>query len=101
MQHAFNQLLQFLQQGIAAIFHFVQMIWTWSVGQISALLAAPWQQWPLWKDILLALVLVAVIWALYRAAIELFAAGDSFAERSHSDFAEHRIRRIDRAWRRL
>jgi hypothetical protein len=76
MQHAFNQLLQFLQQGIAAIFHFVQMIWTWSVGQISTLLAVPWQQWPLWKDILLALVLAAVIWALYTAAVQLFAAGE-------------------------
>jgi hypothetical protein len=74
MQHAFNQLLQFLQQGIAAIFHFVQMIWTWSVGQIGTLLSVPWQQWPLWKEILLLLVLVAVIWALYRVAIELFAA---------------------------
>jgi hypothetical protein len=39
MQHAFNELLHFLQQGISAIFHFVQMIWAWSVGQISALLA--------------------------------------------------------------
>jgi hypothetical protein len=76
MQHAFNQLLQFLQQGIAAIFHFVQLIWSWSVGQISTLLAVPWQQWPLWKEILLALVLVAVIWALYGAAIALFAAGE-------------------------
>ena len=76
MQHAFNQLLQFLQQGIAAIFHFVQMIWVWSVGQISALLAVPWQQWPLWKDILLVLVLVGVIWALYTAAIEIFRAGE-------------------------
>ena len=76
MQHAFNQLLQFLQQGIAAIFHFVQMIWTWSVSQISALLAVPWQQWPLWKEILLVLVLAAVIWALYTAAIELFRAGE-------------------------
>jgi hypothetical protein len=76
MQHAFNQLLQFLQQGISAIFHFVQMIWTWSVGQISTLLAVPWQQWPLWKQILLVLVLVAVIWVLYRAAMELFAAGE-------------------------
>jgi hypothetical protein len=76
MQHAFNQLLQFLQQGISAIFHFVQMIWTWSVGQISTLLAVPWQQWPLWKQILLVLVLVGVIWALYEAAIELFAAGE-------------------------
>ena len=76
MQHAFNQLLQFLQQGISAFFHFVQMIWTWSVGQISTLLAVPWQQWPLWKQILLVLVLVGVIWALYKAAIELFAAGE-------------------------
>jgi hypothetical protein len=76
MQHAFNQLLQFLQLGISAIFHFVQMIWTWSVGQISTLLAVPWQQWPLWKQILLVLVLVGVIWALYKAAIELFAAGE-------------------------
>ena len=76
MQHAFNQLLQFLQQGIAAIFRFVEMIWTWSVGQISTLLAVPWQQWPLWKQILLVLVLAAVIWVLYKAAIELFAAGE-------------------------
>jgi hypothetical protein len=76
MQHAFNQLLQFLQQGISAIFHFVQMIWAWSVGQIGALLAVPWQQWPLWKDILLALVLACVIWALYTTAIELFRAGE-------------------------
>src|SRR6516162_1364231 len=76
MQHAFNQLLQFLQQGISAIFHFVQMIWTWSVGQISTLLAVPWQQWPFWKQILLVLILAAVIWVLYRAAIELFAAGE-------------------------
>jgi hypothetical protein len=76
MQHAFNQLLQFLQQGISAIFRFVQMIWTWSVGQISTLLAVPWQQWPLWKQILLVLVLAAVLWLLYRAAIELFAAGE-------------------------
>jgi hypothetical protein len=76
MQHAFNQLLQFLQQGISAIFRFVQMIWTWSVGQIGTLLAVPWQQWPLWKQILLALVLAAVLWVLYRAAIELFAAGE-------------------------
>jgi hypothetical protein len=76
MQQAFNQLLEFLQQGITAIFHFVRMIWTWSVGQISTLLAVPWQQWPLWKQILLVVVLAGVIWALYRAARELFEAGE-------------------------
>ena len=53
MQQIFNQILQFLQQGIAAIFKFVQLIWTWSVGQISRVFEAPWQNWPLWKQILL------------------------------------------------
>src|SRR5262249_3935278 len=33
MMQFFNQLVQFLQQGISSIFRFVQMIWTWSVGQ--------------------------------------------------------------------
>jgi hypothetical protein len=76
MQHAFDQLLHFLQQGISAIFRFVQMLWSWSVGQIAALLAVPWQQWPLWKQFLLVLVLAGVIWALYRSAKELFEAGE-------------------------
>lgn len=76
MQHAFNELLHFLQDGISAIFRFVQIIWTWSVDQISTLLAVPWHQWPLWKQILLVLVLVGVVWALYKAARELFRAGE-------------------------
>jgi len=75
MRHAFDQLLQFLHQGIAAIFRFVQMIWTWSVDQIATLLAVPWQQWPFWKQVLLVVVLVGVIWALYKSAKELFDAG--------------------------
>jgi hypothetical protein len=76
MQQMFNQLLQFLQQGISAIFRFVQLIWSWSVGQISTLLAVPWPQWPLWKQILLVLVLAGVVWALYKAGKELFEAGE-------------------------
>jgi hypothetical protein len=76
MQQVFNQLLQFLQQGIAAIFRFVQLIWTWTVGQITQLTQVPWQNWPLWKQILLVLVLAGVIWALYKAAKELWDAGE-------------------------
>jgi hypothetical protein len=75
MKQVFDQLLKFLQQGIAAIFHFVQLIWTWSVDQISKLVAVPWQEWPLWKQVLLLLILVGVLWALYRAARELLEAG--------------------------
>ena len=78
MQQFFNQLLQFLQHGISAIFRFVQLIWTWSVSQISSLVQVPWQDWPLWKQILLVLVLGAVGWALYRAAKDLWEAGDGY-----------------------
>jgi hypothetical protein len=77
MEQAFHQLLQFLQQGIAAIFRFVQLLWGWSVEQISHLMAVPWQSWPIWKQFLLVLVIAGVVWALYRAARELFFAGEA------------------------
>jgi hypothetical protein len=76
MQQFFNQFVQFVQQGIAAIFRFVQLIWTWSVGQISTLAQVPWQNWPVWKLILLAIIVAGVAWALYRAARELWEAGE-------------------------
>ena len=76
MQQLFNQLVQFVQQGIAAIFRFVQLIWTWSIGQITKVIEAPWQNWPFWKQILLVAVAVAVVWALYKAAKELWEAGE-------------------------
>src|SRR5258707_6546698 len=75
MKQVFDQLLKFLQQGISAIFHFVELIWTWTVDQISKLTAVPWQEWPLWKQVLLVLILVGVAWALYRAGRGLLEAG--------------------------
>src|SRR5580692_5700556 len=75
MKQVFEQFLKFLHDGIAAIFRFVELIWTWSVDQISKLASVPWQQWPLWKEVLLLLILVAVVWALYRAGRELLTAG--------------------------
>jgi hypothetical protein len=75
MKQVFDQLLKFLHDGIVAIFRFVELIWTWSVDQISRLATVPWQQWPLWKQFLLVLILVGVIWALYRAGRELLEAG--------------------------
>jgi hypothetical protein len=75
MKEVFDQLLRFLQQGIAAIFHFVQLVWTWSADQISKLMAVPWQEWPLWKQVLLVLIIAGVLWALYRVGMELLEAG--------------------------
>lgn len=76
MQQFFDQLLRFLQQGIAAIFRFVELIWGWSVTQISSLTRVPWQDWPLWKQLLLVLVMAGVVYALYKVAVELWEAGE-------------------------
>jgi hypothetical protein len=75
MKQIFDQLLKFLQQGIAAIIRFIEMTWAWSVDQVSKLMAVPWQEWPLWKQVLLVLIVAGVIWALYRAGRELLLAG--------------------------
>jgi hypothetical protein len=75
MKQVFDQFLKFLHDGISAIFRVVELIWTWSVDQIGRLATVPWQQWPLWKQFLLALVLAGVVWALYRAGRELLEAG--------------------------
>jgi hypothetical protein len=72
MKQGFDQLLKFLHDGISAIFRFVELIWTWSADQISRLAAVPWEQWPLWKQILLVLILAGVIWALFQVGRELF-----------------------------
>jgi hypothetical protein len=72
MHEILNQILQFLQQGIAAIFRFIHLIWTWSVDQISRLVAVPWQDWPVLKVILLVVIAALVIWALFRVFWDLW-----------------------------
>jgi hypothetical protein len=71
-----DQIINFLQQGIAAIFRFVELIWQWSFGQIISTFQSDWQSLPLWKIAILAIVVVAIIYVLYRAAIELWSAAE-------------------------
>jgi hypothetical protein len=75
MKQIFDQFLNFLQQGIAAIFRFVQLVWNWSMDQITRMAQAPWGEWPLWKQLLLVIVIVAVAYALFIAARQLWVAG--------------------------
>ena len=75
MKQIFDQFLQFLQQGIAAIFRFVQLVWTWSIDQIAKMMQAPWENWPIWKQVLLVIVIAAVAYALFIAARQLWVAG--------------------------
>jgi len=76
MNNVLNQILHFLQQGIAAIFHFVQLIWNWSIDQIGRLMAVPWQDWPALKLIFLILVAAAVVWVLFAVAWQLWEAAE-------------------------
>ena len=76
MNNVLNQILHFLQQGIAAIFHFVQLVWSWSIDQIGKLLAVPWQDWPLVKLLLLILIAAAVVWLLLAVAWQLWFAAE-------------------------
>jgi hypothetical protein len=75
MKEIADQFLAFLQQGIAAIFRFVQLIWTWSIGQITKVMQVPFDNWPLWKQVLLVVIVLGVAYALFFAARPLWAAG--------------------------
>jgi hypothetical protein len=74
MTQVISQIVSFLQQGIAAIFKFLALIWTWSFGQIISVFQSNWQSLPIWKLVLLVVVLAAIAYILYRAALVLWAA---------------------------
>lgn len=77
MQRFFDLLVQFVQQGITAIFRFVQFIWIWSIGQITTLLQAPWQEWSNPKRGALVLIVLVVAYVLYWVYKDLWAAGQT------------------------
>jgi hypothetical protein len=74
MEQVSGQTQQFLERSIAEVLRFVQLVWTWSSDQIIKVTQAPWEQWPLWKQMLLLIVAVAVIYFLFVAAMQLWTA---------------------------
>lgn len=76
MAKIINQIIDFLQQGIEAIFKFLELVWTWSFGQIISVFQSDWQSLPVWKIVLLILVLGAIAYILYKAALQLWSAAE-------------------------
>lgn len=74
MQGAINQVAKFLEQGFLAIVKFLQLIWTWSFGQIVSVLQSDWQALPIWKIVILVLVIGGIAYLLYRSALDIWAA---------------------------
>lgn len=71
-----NQLLKLLQQGLAAIFRFIAVTWSWTIEQIRSI---PWDhlsELPALKVALLIAVAATVLYLLYRAGRELLEAGE-------------------------
>ena len=76
MRDGIHQIVQFLQQGIAAIFRFFEMAWTWSFGQMVTVMQSDWQNLPAWKLAVLAIVGVALAYVVVRVVMELWTAAE-------------------------
>src|SRR5262245_51869395 len=76
MKEIFDQLLQFLQQGIAAIFRFVGLVWSWTIEQVTRVAEVPWGSWPLWKQVILLIIAGAIVYVLFKVGKELWDAGE-------------------------
>jgi hypothetical protein len=72
VKHASDQSLQFLADWLARMIAFMQTIWEWSSDQIVRMTQAPWENWPLWKQFLFAVVAALVVYALLAAARQLW-----------------------------
>jgi hypothetical protein len=72
VQQIISSIIQFLQQGIAAIFKFLELVWTWSFGEIIAIFQSDWKALPVWKLVVLVAVVAAIVYVLYKAVKELW-----------------------------
>jgi len=74
MEQVSDQIRQFLDRGIAEVLRLFNLLWTWSSEQFIKVAQAPWESWPLWKQILFLFLVVAVVYFLFVAAIQLWTA---------------------------
>src|SRR5215475_9731870 len=74
MEQVSGQSQPFVERSIAEVLRFVQVVWTWSSDQIIKVTQAPWEHWPLWKQMLFFIVAAAVVYFLFIAAQQLWTA---------------------------
>jgi hypothetical protein len=74
MQEFFNVFIDFVREAIGAIFRFVATVWSWAVEQMAGLFSTPWYEWPIWRLILLAVLVYGLVWYLWKSLVELWGA---------------------------
>jgi hypothetical protein len=76
LRQIIDQIVHLLQQGITAIFRFVDLVWQWSFGEMFKIFQSNWQALPVWKIAILAVVVIAIVYVLYRGFFQLWHAAE-------------------------
>ena len=77
MQQVLNQVSQMAQKLVSVIWQVLQFIWNWSFGQVVKMFQVPFNNLPLWKQVLFVLVIAALAYFLYKIAKDLLKAVQS------------------------
>jgi hypothetical protein len=77
MQQVLNQVSQMAQKLVSVIWQVLQFIWNWSFGQIVKMVQMPFNNLPLWKQVLFVLVIGALAYFFYKIAKDLLKAVQS------------------------
>jgi hypothetical protein len=77
MQQVINEVGRIAQRLTEVIWQVLQFIWNWSFGQIVGMFQMPFNNLPLWKQVLFVLVIGAMAYFLYKVAKDLLRAVQS------------------------
>ena len=77
MQQVLNEVGQIAQRLAGVIWQVLQFIWNWSFGQVVKMFQMPFNNLPLWKQVLFVVVIAALAYFLYKVAKDLLKAVQS------------------------
>src|SRR6185295_16522212 len=77
MQQALNEVGQIAQRLAAVIWQVLQFIWNWSFGAIVKMFQLPFNNLPVWKQVIFVLVIAALGYFLFKVAKDLLKAVQS------------------------
>jgi hypothetical protein len=77
MQNVPSEVGEVFRRVAEVIWHVVELLWSWSFGQIVAMFRLPLNTLPLWKQLLFAMVLAALGYLFHKVSKDLLKAVQS------------------------
>ena len=96
MQQVLNEVGQIAQRLAAVIWQVLQFIWNWSFGQVVKMFQMPFNNLPLWKQVLFVVVIAALAYFLYKVAKDLLKAVQPARCNRRTHLRAHRNAAADR-----